>query len=247
MMRPKTTSTLDDRGEALFRDIAESICAFLTSEGSLGTPSTESHLMALAVAASSLALLAKESAIDEVGAAVTLYDGVAASVRKSYFEQPKREDMALSETMIGRRTTAMRRLNFCAGHRVLNHEGKCATPHGHEYTVYIHAESDGLDAIGRVIDFSVLKDRIGGWIEANWDHRFLCNAEDWRLLGALRRVAADEGGRDPWEAPFNPTAEEIARFLLETVCPSALEGTGVRVVRVEVWETPNCKAESWKP
>ena len=58
-----------------------------------------------------------------------------------------------------------RRIQFCAGHRVLGHENKCANAHGHNYVAYISARSNDLDKVGRVIDFSVLKEKIGGWID----------------------------------------------------------------------------------
>ena len=45
--------------------------------------------------------------------------------------------------------------------------------------------------------------------------------------------------------PFNPTAENIASFVGETVCPTVLSGTGVEVIRVVVHETPNCFA-TWE-
>jgi 6-pyruvoyltetrahydropterin/6-carboxytetrahydropterin synthase len=138
------------------------------------------------------------------------------------------------------RITAVRRIQFAAGHRVYRHESKCAHPHGHNYVVLLHAEADsGLDAIGRVIDFSVLKERIGGWVERWWDHGFLLSAEDDELRTLL------EAGPG-WKVailPDNPTAENMARYLLEVVGPAVLP-KGVRLVRVVVWETENCYAEA---
>ena len=61
--------------------------------------------------------------------------------------------------------TATRRLQFAAGHRVHGHEGKCRHLHGHNFVVFLTAAAENLDAVGRVIDFGVLKERIGGWIE----------------------------------------------------------------------------------
>lgn len=42
----------------------------------------------------------------------------------------------------------------------------------------------------------------------------------------------------------NPTAENMAFYLLRTVGPQQLAGTGVRLVRVVLWETENCCAEA---
>ena len=66
-------------------------------------------------------------------------------------------------------TTAVRRITFNAGHRLWKHEGRCEHIHGHNYVAYFHATARELDEIGRVIDFNVLKTRLGDWIEENWD------------------------------------------------------------------------------
>jgi len=44
--------------------------------------------------------------------------------------------------------------------------------------------------------------------------------------------------------PFNPTAENMARYLLEKVCPQLLEGTGVIATKVVIWETAEACAEA---
>lgn len=137
--------------------------------------------------------------------------------------------------------TCVRILKCDSGHRVLGHEGKCRHPHGHEYRFEIEAEADQLDGIGRVIDFSVLKEKIGGWIDKNWDHNFLVFEKDHALLYGFKVAALDQ---QPCVLPFNPTAENMADYLLKVVCPRELAGTGVQVTRVRVHETSNCYAEA---
>lgn len=139
--------------------------------------------------------------------------------------------------------TAIRRIQFCAGHRVLNHESKCANPHGHNYVALFHASAASLDQIGRVIDFSVLKERLGGWIEEAWDHKFLVSSADTGLRDSLERVSKAA----VVICPFNPTAENMAYHLLHVVAPSLLGAYGVVVTKVELWETENCKVEVCLP
>ena len=137
--------------------------------------------------------------------------------------------------------TVVRRVDFCAGHRLLGHEGKCAALHGHNYAAEFHVSPERpgtLDAVGRVIDFAAIKDRLKGWIDAHWDHGFLLWAEDAAALAAVRSVEPHK----VFVLPANPTAEVMAGYLLETVCPDALAGLGVRCRRVDLWETPNCRA-----
>lgn len=145
-----------------------------------------------------------------------------------------------------------RRLRFCAGHRVAGHENKCAHLHGHNYEVEIIAQAEGLDHLGRVIDFSVLKQRVGGWIDEHWDHAFIAWEEDG-VMGMVIDLLEDqhEAGRIPrprvYWLPTNPTAENLAAFLLRVVCPEVLRGTGVTVASVVVVETENCWAEAGLP
>lgn len=137
--------------------------------------------------------------------------------------------------------TITRVLEFDAGHRVMNHEAKCATLHGHRYRIEIQAHAPELDTLGRVIDFSILKELIGTWLDTHWDHTCVIYQEDKAVLEALDKLPR----RKPvWVAPWNPTAENMAAHLLKVVCPELLTGTGVEVTKVTVWETPNCKAEA---
>lgn len=138
------------------------------------------------------------------------------------------------------KTTCTRILEFDAAHRVVNHESKCATLHGHRYKIEITAEADKLDSIGRVIDFSVLKEKIGTWLDTNWDHTTILFSEDVETIKALRWIPHF---KEPFVAPWNPTAENMAEYLLNDVCFKQLQDTGVLVTRVRVWETPNCYAE----
>ena len=76
-----------------------------------------------------------------------------------------------------------RKIHFCYGHRVMNHESKCATLHGHNGIIWVHATPiKGLDQLGRVIDFSVLKEKVGGWVDTYWDHTMILYEEDTKTI-----------------------------------------------------------------
>lgn len=145
--------------------------------------------------------------------------------------------------------TCTRRIQFCSGHRVMGHESKCAHLHGHNYVVEITAVAE-LDSIGRVIDFSVLKELVGGWIETNWDHGFILHYSDHDARMALGSFSTAMSTVDKvFEQklhlmPSNPTAENMASHLLHFVCPKVLNGLGITVNKVVVHETENCKAEA---
>jgi len=44
--------------------------------------------------------------------------------------------------------------------------------------------------------------------------------------------------------PYNATAENMARYLLEEVCPKLLEDSGATATRVRIWETDESYAEA---
>lgn len=127
--------------------------------------------------------------------------------------------------------------DFSCGHRIYGHKGGCGNLHGHNYRAHFYCEQDRLDALGMVVDFAVIKSRLCAWVEENWDHRFLLWAKD-PAAPALQTI-------DPTIVllPFNPTAENMALHLLETVGPKAMAETGVRLVRVVMEETRKCLAD----
>jgi 6-pyruvoyltetrahydropterin/6-carboxytetrahydropterin synthase len=132
--------------------------------------------------------------------------------------------------------SAVRYHDISCGHRVYGHESKCAHLHGHNYRVHFGVTTSELDRVGRVIDFSVIKDKLCMWLEDNWDHKFLVWQEDpW---------AADLAIMDPTvvSLPFNPTAEKMADYLMRFVAPVQLMDTGVVCTMVKVEETRKCSA-----
>ncbi len=137
-------------------------------------------------------------------------------------------------------TTATRRLEFDAAHRVPGHTGKCRTIHGHRYGVEITVEAIVPDD-GMIIDFGIIKQRVGAWIDKHLDHTTLYWADD----GYMRRGAAAseaEGDLKPWFAMYAPpTAENIAS-MIATVADLMMPE--VTVTNVGVYETPNCRADA---
>jgi 6-pyruvoyltetrahydropterin/6-carboxytetrahydropterin synthase len=136
-----------------------------------------------------------------------------------------------------------RRLEFDAGHRILGHEGKCRNPHGHRYVAEISVWSQSLDPLGRVVDFSVIKEEVGGWIEKNWDHTMILSRHD----PLLKCPEIEKADKPPYiilpkpPRPESPTAEVLAEILYDVskqLLPPHLE-----VRKVVLYETPNCRAE----
>lgn len=159
-----------------------------------------------------------------------------------------------------------RRLEFDYGHRVLGHEGKCAHIHGHRGVAIITVQTPKLDKLSRVVDFGVVKKLVGGWIDENWDHNFLCHQDD-PLLKTL--AIADQqatrytvegrsqaphpvsdavwNGKKPFVFPnkLNPTAEVMAEYLFNKAIDLLQVIPDLTVGKVRLFETPNAYADWW--
>ena len=97
--------------------------------------------------------------------------------------------------------------------------------------------------MGRVVDFGVIKDRVGGWVDQHWDHTAILlegDPEAGPVAEANERL-----GRPVYWMDVHPTAENIVAELA-AVAQRLLEDAGIRVERVRLWETPNGSAE-WLP
>ncbi len=123
------------------------------------------------------------------------------------------------------------------GHRVVGHENKCRHLHGHNYRIHFVCTAPTLDELGRIIDFGVIKELLCNWLEDNWDHKMMIWSED-PLLQDLQKLVPE----DLIVVPFNPTAEEIAKYLTEEIAPIQLRNTKVSLVECRVEETVKCSS-----
>ena len=123
-------------------------------------------------------------------------------------------------------------IDFCYGHRLLDYDGICKHPHGHNAVAEIEIRAEKLDGRNMVCDFSDIKRVVKGWIDQALDHKMLLRHDD-PLVKALQEL-----GEPMYLLDSNPTVERIARLIYEYA-----RGQGLPVVRVKVWETPTSFAE----
>ncbi len=125
-----------------------------------------------------------------------------------------------------------RQMDFCYGHRLPNHAGKCRFLHGHNGRVEITIQAETLNEGGMVMDFGEIRSGIETWIDEELDHHTILFRED-PLLPILRNA-----GQKVVEMDAIPTAENIAALIFQKARDMKLN-----VVRVCVWETARNAAE----
>jgi 6-pyruvoyltetrahydropterin/6-carboxytetrahydropterin synthase len=120
-----------------------------------------------------------------------------------------------------------KRIDFCYGHRLLDYDGICKHPHGHNAVCEIEVRTGTLDHRNMVCDFSEVKRIAKTWIDDKLDHKMILRHDD-PLLPALQQL-----NEPVYVLDTNPTVERIAKLIFDEVSKS-----GLPVVRVTVWETP---------
>ena len=120
-----------------------------------------------------------------------------------------------------------KRIEFCYGHRLLDYDGVCKHPHGHNAIVEVDVRTDNLDSRNMVVDFSDIKKIVKGWIDRELDHKMILRHDD-PLVAPLQAL-----GEPVYIVDSNPTVERIAKLIFDHA-----KAEGIGVVAVRVWETP---------
>lgn len=123
------------------------------------------------------------------------------------------------------------------GHRLQKHESKCRNVHGHRYTIEVSCRGlVKLDDVGRVIDFGVLKEKVGSWLDDVFDHGFVAEDGDpivpFLIEQQQKHVTLD----------VPPTVEHLVEIWFSGAA-EIMAAHGIVVTRVKAYETPNCWAE----
>jgi len=120
-----------------------------------------------------------------------------------------------------------KRIDFCYGHRLLDYDGVCKHPHGHNALAEIEVRTEALDERNMVADFGDIKRLMKGWIDRELDHKMILRHDD-PLVAPLEAL-----GEPIYLLESNPTVERIAKLIFD-------QGVrlGLDIVKVTVWETP---------
>lgn len=142
--------------------------------------------------------------------------------------------------------TITRKLEFDAGHRIPDHKSQCRNLHGHRYTLEITLvgqviEQEGNSDNGMIMDFSDVKALAKQHLVDVWDHAFLVYAKD----AQVRDFLASLPDHKTVVIDCIPTVENLARTAFHILKSAYIDryGTGLRLHKLVLHETPNCWAE----
>lgn len=126
---------------------------------------------------------------------------------------------------------------FEAAHRLMHHAGKCINLHGHSYQAVVTLKRKEIWPNGMLIDFGIVKDEIGKWINHSWDHATILHVDDDKLIEPLRDLDLKLYCMDE-----HPTAENMAAHLHAIAVERLEEMFEVEVESVTIMETRRCGA-----
>ena len=105
---------------------------------------------------------------------------------------------------------------FDAAHYLRGYAGKCEKLHGHRFRVVASITAQHTDEVGMAYDFTRLKKQLA------------------EILGRFDHTCLNEV--PPFD-DLNPSSENLATVLYQELVPM-LKGSGAKVSRVQVWESP---------
>ncbi|MBI5211889.1 MAG: 6-carboxytetrahydropterin synthase QueD [Nitrospirae bacterium] len=111
--------------------------------------------------------------------------------------------------------------SFASAHQLRGYKGKCENLHGHNWKVQAYVTAKKLNDIDIAIDFLDLK-RITNEIVLQLDHKFLNNI--------------------PPFTEKNPSSENIAKWIFESLREKLAGYENVEVSAVTVWESDTASA-----
>ena len=142
--------------------------------------------------------------------------------------------------------TITRKLEFDAGHRIPDHKSQCRNLHGHRYTLEITLvgdviEQEGNSDNGMIMDFSDVKALAKQHLVDVWDHAFLVYVND----APVRDFFASIPNHKTVVIDRIPTVENLARTAFDLLKAAYVDhyGTGLKLQKLVLHETPNCWAE----
>lgn len=113
---------------------------------------------------------------------------------------------------------------FGSAHQLREYKGKCENLHGHNWKVEVFVQGENLGQDGLLIDFKLVKKATEKVID-RLDHTFLNDLDYFKEV--------------------NPSSENIAKYIFNEISQN-LNGPGITVNRITVWESDSACATYWE-
>ncbi len=136
--------------------------------------------------------------------------------------------------------------NFETAHRLSSPDApfKCQSIHGHSWWVTVRIVGEVVDSQGMLVEFGAFKKAWRAFLDDTLDHHLVVKTGDI-VAAAIRGVQPDARIS---EIPFDPTTENLARYLHEEavrILGTLDTADGVRIREVHLQET-RVNAASWQ-
>lgn len=127
------------------------------------------------------------------------------------------------------------RLECNIAKRLRHYEGKCRNLHGYRHAIEVtFADPKGGDMVA---DFYAIRQGLQDWLDEHWDHNIILNEEDKPLGEAI----SGHTGQAIFYLNEEPTAENLAAYVKETLCPQLFPD--LTCSKVRFYDTENAWAE----
>ena len=110
---------------------------------------------------------------------------------------------------------------FSAAHFLKLYDGSWEPRHGHNWKVAVTARSEGLDSIGVVVDFEMLRPALK------------------KVLNEFNETSFND--HPDFKDKMNTSTENIAKIIYDRLSKMVNSGNA-KIVKVSVWETPDAQA-----
>ena len=110
---------------------------------------------------------------------------------------------------------------FSAAHFLKLYDGSWEHRHGHDWKVAVTLRSQGLDSIGVVADFEMLKTHLK------------------KVLAEFNEISMNE--HPHFKGKVNTSTENIAKIIYDRLC-RLVHSDNAKIVKVTVWETHDASA-----
>ena len=90
----------------------------------------------------------------------------------------------------------------------------------------------------------MIKEKLGGWIDKDWENGCIYYEEDNDISEMLSHVRNSNGMcSKQYIMKKNPTAENMASHLILLICPELFEKSNITISKIKLYETENCYVE----